>query len=132
MSFKVVQALQTHRYDVLYTDEDKYVSETETFTEPHYKPNFSIDLLRSENYITHFLVVSRSIASQLEGFRSEYEGSQDYDYVLRASEIAGSIAHIPEILYHWRIHEDSTAMKAASKMYCFENGKKPLKITFCG
>lgn len=125
--FKVVQALQTHRYDVLYTDEDKYVSETETFTEPHYKPNFSIDLLRSENYITHFLVVSRSIASQLEGFRSEYEGSQDYDYVLRASEIAGSIAHIPEILYHWRIHEDSTAMKAASKMYCFENGKKALE-----
>lgn len=124
--YEIVRVLQNRKFDMIYTDEDKFISETGVHTEPHFKPNFSLDLLRSENYITHFLTVSAGLASHLNGFDSAYEGSQDYDYILRAAEKAESIAHIPRVLYHWRIHEGSTAGNSESKMYCFENGKKAL------
>ena len=132
--YKAVEMLQHKNFDMIYTDEDKLIAETGEFAEPHYKPNFSIDLLRSENYITHFLLVSREIADQLGGFRSEYDGSQDYDYILRASEISKSVGHIPEVLYHWRSHQASTAQNSESKLYCFENGKKAIEdhLKRCG
>ncbi len=125
--YQIVLALQKKRFDMIYTDEDKLISETGRYAEPHYKPNFSLDLLRSENYITHFLIVSSDLAERTGELNGAFNGSQDYDYILRASEQAAGIGHIPQVLYHWRAHADSTALHSESKMYCFENGKRALE-----
>ena len=69
----------------------------------------SPDYLRSINYITHFFVIKKTLMDKLGGFIDEYNGAQDYDLILRATEIAEKIVHIPKVLYHWRVHENSTA-----------------------
>lgn len=125
--YQIVSALQKNRFDMIYTDEDKLISETGRYAEPHYKPNFSLDLLRSGNYITHFLILSRDLARRTGELNGACDGSQDYDYILRASEQAARIGHIPKVLYHWRAHANSTALHSESKMYCFENGKRALE-----
>ena len=122
--FEVVQALQQHPYDVLYTDEDKINSEGTKHSGPHFKPDFSWELLRSCNYITHFFIVKKSIVAIVGGFRSDYDGSQDYDFILRCVEQADTVHHIPKILYHWRIHEQSVAGNPASKLYAYEAAER--------
>ena len=113
--------------EVLYTDEDKVRGEDLEHFQPHLKPDFNPDLLRSNNYICHFFVVKRSILEKTGGFRSEYDGAQDYDFIFRCTEEAGKIRHIPEILYHWRTHEASTADNPESKLYAFEAGKRAIE-----
>ncbi|MEI3380248.1 MAG: hypothetical protein V8R43_01085 [Dorea sp.] len=83
--------------------------------DPNFKPDFSMDLFCSHNYITHFFVVKTNIIKEIGGFRPEYDGSQDYDLMFRCIENADSIKHIPMILYHWRIHMNSVAGDPASK-----------------
>ena len=110
----------------IYTDEDKIIGKYRR--EPYFKPDFSIDTLRSNNYITHFSVFkSELLKEKIGGFRDEYNGSQDYDVILRATENTDKIVHISKILYHWRIHEQSTAMTADAKPYAFEVGQKVLE-----
>lgn len=111
--------------DVCYTDEDKISGKKHM--DPHFKPDFSPDLLRSNNYITHFFVVRKKIMEQAAGFRSDMDGAQDYDYILRCIEKAGGIRHIPKILYHWRIHSGSTADNPASKGYALQAGKRAIE-----
>lgn len=113
--------------DVLYTDEDKVNTELTEHFQPHFKPDFNLDLLRSNNYICHFFVVKRSIVERVGGFRKEYDGAQDYDFIFRCVDEASKVYHIPEILYHWRTHQASTADNPASKMYAFEAGKKAIE-----
>lgn len=113
--------------DVLYTDEDKVTADLAEHFQPHFKPDFSLDLLRSNNYICHFFVAKKRIVQMVGGFRKEYEGAQDYDFIFRCVEAAGKIVHIPEILYHWRTHQASTADNPASKMYAFEAGKRAIE-----
>ncbi|MBE5997847.1 MAG: glycosyltransferase, partial [Lachnospiraceae bacterium] len=113
--------------DMIYTDEDKVDAAGKKHFQPNFKPDFNEDLLRSNNYITHFLVVKRELAAKAGGFRSEYNGAQDYDFIFRCSETAEKIAHIPEILYHWRTHEASTADNPESKLYAYEAGKKAIE-----
>ena len=113
--------------EVLYTDEDKVRGEDLEHFQPHLKPDFSPDLLRSNNYICHFFVVKRSILEKTGGFRREYDGAQDYDFIFRCTEQAGKIRHIPEVLYHWRTHEASTADNPESKLYAFEAGKRAIE-----
>lgn len=113
--------------DVLYTDEDKVTADLTEHFQPHFKPDFNLDLLRSNNYITHFLVVRTALINQVGGFRREYDGAQDYDFIFRCVENARKICHIPEILYHWRTHKASTADNPASKMYAFEAGKRAIE-----
>lgn len=127
--YEVAKALETEPdIDVLYTDEDKVRGdEVLEHFQPHLKPDFNIDLLRSNNYICHFFVVRKSLLEKTGGFRREYDGAQDYDFIFRCTQAAGKIHHIPEILYHWRTHQSSTADNPESKLYAFEAGKRAIE-----
>jgi len=102
--------------DLIYSDEDKIDSQGNRF-EPFFKPEWSPDLLGSENYIGHLTILRRDLLDKVGGFRSTFDGSQDYDLVLRASEIAAKIVHIPRVLYHWRAGVASTATALENKSY---------------
>lgn len=125
--FEIVKALQKEPdAQVFYTDEDKVTADGEEHFQPHLKPDFNLDLLRSNNYICHFFVAKRELIKKAGGFRAEYEGAQDYDFIFRCVEKAEKIVHVPEILYHWRTHSSSTADNPASKMYAFEAGRRAI------
>lgn len=132
--YEVAKALQDEEYDILYTDEDKVNTDLTEYMDPNFKPDWSPDLFYSHNYITHFFVVKKQIIDEIGGFRSEYDGSQDYDLMFRCIEKAESIKHIPMILYHWRIHADSVAGDPSSKMYAYDAGKRAIEGHFerCG
>lgn len=125
--YEVVRALQDRETDVAYTDEDKVTAELDEHFQPHLKPDFNLDLLRSNNYICHFFVVRREIVERVGGFRREFDGAQDYDFIFRCVEAARRVRHVPEILYHWRTHKASTADNPASKMYAFEAGRRAIQ-----
>lgn len=110
--------------DVLYSDEDKVTENLAEYYAPHFKPDFSLDLLRSNNYITHFFVVKKEIVQEVGGFRSEFDGAQDYDFIFRCVEQAHRVVHIPKVLYHWRMHQGSTAANQDSKSYAFNAGQE--------
>lgn len=122
----------------IYSDEDKCNSDMSKFTEPHFKLDFDLDLLLSNNYICHFSVLETDLIKGLK-FRPEYNGSQDYDLFLRAvgkllfdekSMILDgekSIVHVPKILYHWRCHELSTSFNPESKQYAYIAGGKAIQ-----
>ncbi len=113
--------------DMLYSDEDKTDKDGKQFSNPYFKPDFSIDLLNSYNYICHFLVLKKTLLDKAgKFFDSKFDGAQDYDLILRCSEQADNVAHISQILYHWRIHNNSTAASAESKPYTHIAGKKAL------
>lgn len=113
---------------ILYSDEDKLDCDGARNT-PHFKPDWNKDLLYSTNYISHLGVYDRELVIDVGGFRVGYEGSQDYDLVLRCSaKVAESdIEHIPRILYHWRASEGSTAQFAEDKPYTWDSGLLALK-----
>ncbi|MDO5127019.1 MAG: glycosyltransferase [Eubacteriales bacterium] len=129
--YYVVEALnepgETGTYDVLYTDEDRISANGKKHMDPFFKPDFSIDFLRTHNYITHFFVVKRTLLDQVGGFDATYDGAQDYDLIFRCTEAAERIKHIPRIVYHWRSHKNSTAGNPESKLYAFEAGKRALE-----
>ena len=126
--YEIAKALVKDRQlDAVYTDEDKVTTDLSEHFQPHLKPDFNLDLLRSNNYICHFFVVRRSIIEKVGGFRQEFDGAQDYDFIFRCIETAGKVGHIPEILYHWRTHKASTADNPASKMYAFDAGKRAIE-----
>lgn len=125
--FEVVKRLQNPEVDIVYTDEDKVMGEELINCDPNFKPDFSMDLFRSHNYITHFFCVRKSIVDEIGGFRSEYDGSQDYDLMFRCIEKANQIEHVAKILYHWRMSAGSTAENPESKMYCYDAGKRAIE-----
>lgn len=129
--FECVKALNENpKIDVLYTDEDKITMDGQEFFEPHFKTDFNIDLLCSMNYICHFVVVSKKIVEQVGMLREEFDGAQDYDFILRSIEVADYVYHIPKALYHWRAHMDSTAQNPQSKMYAFEAGARAVQAHY--
>ncbi len=113
--------------DVVYSDEDKVSENLKKHFQPHFKPDFNPQLLCSNNYITHFFMAKRSIVEQVGGFRREYDGSQDYDFIFRCTDAASRIAHVPRILYYWRTSATSTADNPESKLYAFEAGKRAIE-----
>ena len=113
--------------DFIYTDEDKVNEDGTKYFDPHFKPDFSINLLRSMNYICHMVVVKRELINKSGRLDNVYDGAQDYDFVFRCVEKANKIHHIPKVLYHWRTHNDSTSFNPASKIYAFEAGKKAIE-----
>lgn len=117
---------------VIYTDEDKMSMDGHKFFQPHFKPDYNPDLLCTVNYICHLFVVSRKVIEKVGGLRSEFDGAQDYDFVLRCVEVVKDeeICHIPKILYHWRCHEDSTAENPESKLYAFEAGRRAIQAHY--
>lgn len=113
--------------DIVYTDEDKIDMEGKHHFDPHFKPDFNPDLLRSNNYICHFFTVKREIAEKIGGFKSAYDGAQDYDFIIRCTEQSEKIVHVPRILYYWRAHPASTALNQDSKQYAFDAGIRVLE-----
>lgn len=142
-------------YPFIYSDEDKCNGDGTIFYEPHFKLDFNLDLLLTNNYICHFLVMKTSLIKEL-GFRSAYDGAQDFDLILRAvgfllvqqeenehrkrdkvgkkSIFAHAdelpVKHIPKVLYHWRCHTGSTAANPQSKSYAYEAGKRAVEDFF--
>ncbi len=116
--------------DVIYSDEDKVDMSGKKFFEPHFKSDYNIDLLCTMNYICHLFVVRKDVMERAGLFESCYDGAQDHDFILRCTEKAEHIVHIPKILYHWRCHAQSTSENPESKLYAFENGCKAVKAHY--
>ena len=126
--FEVVKTLNDNKeVDFIYSDEDKTDETTKDFFNPHFKPDFSPDMLRSYNYICHFTTFRKKLLEKVGGFREEYDGSQDYDLFLRLIEHTDKIVHIPKILYHWRVHKNSTAMGLGAKEYTIDAGRRAIQ-----
>ena len=112
------------KYSFVYSDEDKCDTCAERFFEPNFKPEFNLDLLLSNNYICHFMVMEVQLIKSLQ-LRKEYDGAQDHDLLLRAYRTSDRpIGHIGKVLYHWRCHEESTSANPESKKYAYEAGKR--------
>lgn len=125
--YEVVKCINENpEVEFIYTDEDKITTLDKPRFNPHFKPDFSLDFLRANNYICHFSVFKKELMDKLEGERSKYDGAQDFDIILRVSENVKdlkNIIHIPKVLYHWRVHPNSTAQAdTQAKPYAFEAG----------
>ena len=127
--YEVVKVLNENpELDLIYSDEDK-IDMDGNRSDPAFKPDWSPDLLLGTNYISHLGVYRRSILEEIGGFRKGYEGSQDYDLVLRFTEKTTKerIKHIPKVLYYWRMLPTSTAVDQGSKGYAFEAGLRAVQ-----
>jgi len=124
--FEVVRLLNQHPdADMIYSDEDK-IGQSGKRCEPFFKPDWSPDMLLSCMYTGHLTVYRKKIADRAGGFRTGFDGSQDYDLALRVTEITDHICHIPKILYHWRKIPGSVALKENSKTYAYSAAQKAL------
>lgn len=127
--YYVVSALNKDKtIDFIYSDEDK-LDYSGKRMEPHFKPDYSPDTFKCLNYICHLSVIRKSLVDKVGGFRSEYDGAQDYDLFLRIEDITTKFYHIPKILYHWRESATSTAGYMGNKSYAYIAGKKALEDT---
>ena len=125
--FEVARRLNEEpELDLLYSDEDKLEVDGRR-VEPTFKPDWSPDLLLSMNYITHLAVFRRSLLEEIGGFRPGFDGSQDYDLLLRFTERTERIAHIPKILYHWRKIRGSAAASPAAKPFAYEAARRAIE-----
>lgn len=125
--YEIVKTINENKdVDFIYSDEDK-IDETGERFEPYFKPDFSPETLETNNYITHFVVVSKELVEKIGLLNSEFNGAQDFDFVLRATENAKKVEHISKILYHWRVHKSSTANVADAKPYAYEAGIKVIE-----
>ncbi|MEO0371478.1 MAG: glycosyltransferase [Pseudomonadota bacterium] len=119
--FEVAAVIMDHPdTDVIYSDEDKMSEDGARFFNPAYKPGWSPDLLRCTMYIGHLTTYRADLIKEVGGFRSAFDGTQDYDLALRATAHAKSIRHIPKVLYHWRISDTSTAGDMSNKSYVLD------------
>ena len=125
--YEIVKVINETDADVIYTDEDKVSMDGRHYFDPNFKPDFNLFRLRENNYICHIFVVKKSLTDEIGLLRSEFDGAQDFDFILRCCEKAKKITHIPKILYHWRCHMDSTAADPSSKAYAYEAGRKAVR-----
>mgnify|MGYP000385890232 FL=1 len=115
--------------DYIYTDEDKIDSKGRHY-DVFRKPDFDPVRLRGQNYCCHFSVFRNTLLDKIGGFREGFDGSQDFDLILRATERARKVAHIPRILYHWRVVPGSAAGDVHAKPYAYDAGKKAVESHF--
>lgn len=125
--YQMVVKLNEADYDMIYSDEDKINQDGSRFFQPHFKPDFNPDMLRSYNYITHFTILKTSMLNSIGFFDPRCDGAQDYDMFLRFAAKTDRIGHIPRVLYHWRVHQQSTAQDVKAKAYVLDAGKYALK-----
>lgn len=112
--------------DVIYSDEDKLDELGKRFL-PHFKPDWDPDLLMAYPYLGHVTAVRRDVLEHIGGFRPEFDGSQDYDVMLRATELARRIVHIPKVLYHWRVVAGSAAGDTEAKPWAHLASRRVLE-----
>lgn len=125
--YEVVKVLNESRnIDFIYSDEDK-IDEKGNYVDPFFKPDFSIHLLRSMNYLIHVAVMRKELVEQVSGFNSEFDGAQDYDLFFRLLEKTNKVYHIRKILYHWRKSSSSGAQNPLAKPWIYEKGKLALQ-----
>ena len=126
--FEMMKVISTRPADLIYTDENTFNETPKDAFNPHFKPDYAPDNLRANNYICHFTAFKKELLEKAGGgFRSEFDGSQDHDLILRLTEQAEHIVHIPKILYYWRAHKGSTAEAIQAKPYVIEAGKKAVQ-----
>lgn len=132
--FEDMKAITNQQADFIYTDEMTFSETLDNALTVHCKPDFAIDNLRANNYICHFSVFSRELLDRAGWFDHNYDGSQDYDIILRLTEQAKHIVHIPKVLYFWRSHPGSVASDISAKPYCITSAKKALNdhLKRCG
>lgn len=118
-----------HDLDLIYTDEDK-INEEGKHSEPHFKPQWCPDHLLSRNYFGHMVTARASLVRKVGAFRDGFEGSQDYDLLLRMTEHTQRVARVPRVLYHWRIHAGSLALSEDVKPYAYHAAKRALTEAF--
>jgi GT2 family glycosyltransferase len=124
---EVVRALNSNPdADVIYSDEDKLDAHGAR-CEPYFKPDWSPELFLSYMYICHLTVLRRRLVEEVGGFRTGFEGAQDYDLVLRMMQKTDRIYHVPRVLYHWRKGEGSTAMSPETKPWAHDAGRRALE-----
>lgn len=124
--YEVVVLLNRHRdADMIYSDEDK-LDPCNQLIDPYFKPEWCPESFLSRMYTCHLGTYRRSLVNEIGGFRPGYEGSQDYDLVLRLTEKTDKIFHIPKVLYHWRIHPQSVTAGVEAKPYAYEAAKKAI------
>ncbi|MGZ8933268.1 MAG: glycosyltransferase [Methylobacter sp.] len=121
--FELALCINHENPDYIYSDEDK-ISPDGRFTEPHFKPDWSPDTMMSTMYVCHVSCIRRSLLEELGGMRSDYDGCQDWDLVLRLTEKTKRISHIPKVLYHWRIIPASTSSDIAAKPYVLDASRR--------
>nr|NNM89685.1 glycosyltransferase [Bacilli bacterium] len=124
--YEMVKAYQGKAFAIAYSDEDK-LSEDGVYEDAFFKPDYSPDYLLSCNYINHVTVYRKDVLDRVGLLRSAFDGAQDYDLLLRATEIASPIVHVPQILYHWRKVPGSTAASFDAKSYAQDAGQKAVK-----
>jgi glycosyltransferase involved in cell wall biosynthesis len=112
--------------DYLYSDEDKVSADGE-LSDRFYKPTWSPERLRSQMYTAHLSVIRTSLAREVGGFRAGFDGSQDHDLVLRVTERARRVVHVPEVLYHWRVVPGSSAGDPQAKTYAWDAGRRAVQ-----
>ena len=121
--YKVVKAINDDKADFIYTDEVKFSKKVTKTQAPYYKPDFCADQLRTQNFICHLNVYKKSLLTDYNiHYDDSFNGSQDHDIVLRLTEKAKHIVHIPEVLYYWRVHAASVASNISAKPYCTTSG----------
>ncbi len=125
--FEYAKVINEQNADFIYCDEDKFDKLDGKFYDPYYKPDFAPDNLRANNYICHFTVFKKSLLNKVGTFRSKFDGSQDHDLILRLTEKAKTIVHIPKILYRWRVSAASVASDPYAKPYTITAGINAVK-----
>lgn len=125
--YDVMQEINYHQGEFIYTDELSFDETADKVQNIHFKPDFSSESFRSNNYICHFSVFSRRLLEKAGMFRKEFDGSQDYDMLLRLTDEADNICHVPKVRYYWRVHAGSVASSAAAKPYTIEAGRRALE-----
>ena len=121
--FELARRIEAEDADYIYSDEDKLGPDGRC-EQPFFKPDWSPDTLMSTMYTCHVSCVRRTLAEEVGGLRPEFDGSQDWDFVLRVAEKTKRISHIPKVLYHWRIIPASAAFDVSAKPYAFDAGRR--------
>lgn len=125
--FEVMKCIEEKKADFIYTDEATFQGRETHLLSVHRKPDFYMENLRAINYICHFTIFQKTLLNETGMFRKEFDGSQDYDLILRLCETASSIHHIPKVLYFWRAHKDSVALSINSKNYAVRAGLRAVR-----
>lgn len=122
--YEYVKAINEKNADYVYCDEATFKNgDINRMITMHFKPDYAIDNLRANNYICHFSVFSRALLDGTELFRTKFDGSQDHDMILRLTDNAKHIVHVPKLLYYWRSHAGSVAANINAKPYAIESAR---------
>jgi GT2 family glycosyltransferase len=126
--YEMVKAINETDADLIYSDED-FIDLEGHYSDPHFKPDYSPDLLLSHNYITHFVVAKKSLVEESGLLNSRYDGAQDHELLLRLTETAKQIHHVQKVLYHWRKSETSTSLSPDAKPGALISARLALQST---